>query len=177
MKGTPRRRTVQFSNGVQGERAPAWHLERESISLYPIEFRNVPGEEFDGVVLVPASLVLALCHLLVFTILTIAALAQAQWPLRGTKTLSSPSNRPSGEASVPPAPAVGWLYPLRFPKSAAPAPVSASCPEPPICSAVPTSSASIPVMSSVGDPGVGSISPASPKFSLAPRDVKELLAK
>ena len=67
---------MQFSNGVQGERAPAWHLERESISLYPIEFRNVPGEEFDGVVLVPASLVLALCHLLVFTILTIAALAQ-----------------------------------------------------------------------------------------------------
>lgn len=39
---------------------------------------------------------------------------KAQRPLRGAKTLSSPNNRPSGEASVPPAPAGrelhwGWL--------------------------------------------------------------------
>ncbi|XP_072609672.1 ataxin-2-like protein isoform X15 [Vulpes vulpes] len=104
---------------------------------------------------------------------------KAQRPLRGgAKTLSSPSSRPSGEASVPPPPAVGRMYPPRSPKSAAPAPISASCPEPPIVgSAVPTSSASIPVTSSVVDPGVGSISPASPKISLAPTDVKELPAK
>nr|XP_045238774.1 ataxin-2-like protein isoform X26 [Macaca fascicularis]XP_045238775.1 ataxin-2-like protein isoform X26 [Macaca fascicularis] len=108
---------------------------------------------------------------------------KAQRPLRGAKTLSSPSNRPSGETSVPPPPAappflpVGRIYPPRSPKSAAPAPISASCPEPPIGSAVPTSSASIPVTSSVSDPGVGSISPASPKISLAPTDVKELSTK
>ncbi|XP_030858950.1 ataxin-2-like protein isoform X12 [Gorilla gorilla gorilla] len=108
---------------------------------------------------------------------------KAQRPLRGAKTLSSPSNRPSGETSVPPPPAappflpVGRMYPPRSPKSAAPAPISASCPEPPIGSAVPTSSASIPVTSSVSDPGVGSISPASPKISLAPTDVKELSTK
>lgn len=101
---------------------------------------------------------------------------KAQRPLRGAKTLSSPSSRPSGEASVPPS-AVGRMYPPRSPKSAAPAPISASCPEPPIGSAVPTSSASIPVTSTVGDPGVGSISPASPKISLTPTDVKELPAK
>ncbi|XP_059887991.1 ataxin-2-like protein isoform X17 [Lagenorhynchus albirostris] len=187
MTGAPRRRsTVQFSDRVQGERAPAWHLGRESISLYPNEFGKVPGEEFDAVVLGVAGLALALCHLVALTILTIAALAQvlrhavsmeAQRPLRGAKTLSSPSSRPSGEASVPPPPAVGRMYPPRSPKSAAPAPISASCPEPPIGSAVPTSSASIPVTSSVGDPGVGSISPASPKISLAPTDVKELPAK
>ncbi|XP_061065382.1 ataxin-2-like protein isoform X8 [Eubalaena glacialis] len=187
MTGALRRRsTVQFSDRVQGERAPAWHLGRESISLYPNEFGKVPGEEFDAVVLGVAGLALALCHLVALTILTIAALAQvlrhavsmeAQRPLRGAKTLSSPSSRPSGEASVPPPPAVGRMYPPRSPKSAAPAPISASCPEPPIGSAVPTSSASIPVTSSVGDPGVGSISPASPKISLAPTDVKELPAK
>ncbi|XP_032316446.1 ataxin-2-like protein isoform X14 [Camelus ferus] len=108
---------------------------------------------------------------------------KAQRPLRGAKTLSSPSSRPSGEASVPPPAAVlpflpvGRMYPPRSPKSAAPAPISASCPEPPIGSAVPTSSASIPVTSAVVDPGVGSISPASPKISLAPTDVKELPAK
>uniref|UniRef100_F7DLP2 Ataxin 2 like n=1 Tax=Equus caballus TaxID=9796 RepID=F7DLP2_HORSE len=101
---------------------------------------------------------------------------KAQRPLRGAKTLSSPSSRPSAEASVPSPPAVSRMYPPRSPKSAAPAPISASCPEPPIGSAVPTSSASIPVTSSV-DPGVGSISPASPKISLAPTDVKELPTK
>uniref|UniRef100_A0A8D0TDC7 Sm domain-containing protein n=1 Tax=Sus scrofa TaxID=9823 RepID=A0A8D0TDC7_PIG len=101
---------------------------------------------------------------------------KAQRPLRGAKTLSSPSSRPSGEASVPPS-AVGRMYPPRSPKSAAPAPISGSCPEPPIGSAVPISSASIPVTSTVGDPGVGSISPASPKISLTPTDVKELPAK
>ncbi|KAK1344593.1 hypothetical protein QTO34_013290 [Cnephaeus nilssonii] len=162
----------------------------------PNEFGKVPGEEFDAVVLGAADLALALCHPVALTILTIAALAQvlrhvvlmevscpsrmspkAQRPVRGAKTLSSPSSRPSGEASVPPPPAVGRMYPPRSPKSAAPAPVSASCPEPPIGSAVPTSSASIPVTSSVVDPGVGSISPASPKISLAPTDVKELVAK
>ncbi|XP_053412973.1 ataxin-2-like protein isoform X17 [Nycticebus coucang] len=106
---------------------------------------------------------------------------KAQRPLRGAKTLSSPNNRPSGETSVPPPPAalpflpVGRMYPPRSPKSAAPAPISASCPEPPIGSAVPTSSASIPATSA--DPGVGSISPASPKISLAPTDVKELSTK
>ncbi|GAB5582947.1 ataxin-2-like protein isoform X8 [Prionailurus iriomotensis] len=160
---------------------------RESISLYPNEFGKVPGEEFDAVVPGVAALALALCHLVALTILTIAAPAQvlrhvvsmeAQRPLRGgAKTVSSPSSRPSGEASVPPPPAVGRMYPPRSPKSAAPAPISASCPEPPIGSAVPTSSASIPVTSSVVDPGVGSISPASPKISLAPTDVKELPAK
>uniref|UniRef100_A0A8C4M795 Ataxin 2 like n=1 Tax=Equus asinus TaxID=9793 RepID=A0A8C4M795_EQUAS len=101
---------------------------------------------------------------------------KAQRPLRGAKTLSSPSSRPSAEASVPSPPAVSRMYPPRSPKSAAPAPISASCPEPPIGSAVATSSASIPVTSSV-DPGVGSISPASPKISLAPTDVKELPTK
>ncbi|XP_039103696.1 ataxin-2-like protein isoform X16 [Hyaena hyaena] len=188
MMGALRRRsTVQSSGRVRGGRAPAWHLGRESISLYPSEFGKVPGEEFDAVVPGVAALALALCHLVVLTILTIAVPAQvlrrvvsmeAQRPLRGgAKTLSSPSSRPSGEASVPPPPAVGRMYPPRSPKSAAPAPISASCPEPPIGSAVPTSSASIPVTSSVVDPGVGSISPASPKISLAPTDVKELPAK
>ncbi|XP_063082830.1 ataxin-2-like protein isoform X18 [Cavia porcellus] len=108
---------------------------------------------------------------------------KAQRPLRGAKTLSSPNSRPSGEASVPPPSAalpflpVGRMYPPRSPKSAAPAPISASCPEPPMGSAVATSSASIPVTSSVTDPGVGSISPASPKISLTPTDVKELPTK
>uniref|UniRef100_A0A8C7AHP8 Ataxin 2 like n=1 Tax=Neovison vison TaxID=452646 RepID=A0A8C7AHP8_NEOVI len=103
---------------------------------------------------------------------------KAQRPLRGgAKTLSSASSRPSGEAPVAPPPAVGRMYPPRSPKSAAPAPISASCPDAPMGSAVPTSSASIPVTSSVVDPGVGSISPASPKISLAPTDVKELAAK
>ncbi|XP_043416133.1 ataxin-2-like protein isoform X19 [Prionailurus viverrinus] len=188
MMGALRKRSTVQSNGrVQGGRAPAWHPGRESISLYPNEFGKVPGEEFDAVVPGVAALALALCHLVALTILTIAAPAQvlrhvvsmeAQRPLRGgAKTVSSPSSRPSGEASVPPPPAVGRMYPPRSPKSAAPAPISASCPEPPIGSAVPTSSASIPVTSSVVDPGVGSISPASPKISLAPTDVKELPAK
>ncbi|XP_045318119.1 ataxin-2-like protein isoform X19 [Leopardus geoffroyi] len=188
MMGALRKRSTVQSNGrVQGGRAPAWHPGRESISLYPNEFGKVPGEEFDAVVPGVAALALALCHLVALTILTITAPAQvlrhvvsmeAQRPLRGgAKTLSSPSSRPSGEASVPPPPAVGRMYPPRSPKSAAPAPISASCPEPPIGSAVPTSSASIPVTSSVVDPGVGSISPASPKISLAPTDVKELPAK
>ncbi|XP_036995953.2 ataxin-2-like protein isoform X21 [Artibeus jamaicensis] len=186
MDALKRRSTVQSSGRVQDGRAPAWYLGRESISLYPNEFGKVPGEEFDAVVLEAAGLALALCHLVALTILTIAALAQvlrhvvlmeAPRPVRGAKTLSSPSSRPSGEASVPPPPAVGRMYPPRSPKSAAPAPVSASCTEPPIGSAVPTSSASIPVTSSVVDPGVGSISPASPKISLAPADVKELAVK
>ncbi|XP_054570511.1 ataxin-2-like protein isoform X17 [Eptesicus fuscus] len=186
MDALKRRSTVQSSGRVQDGRAPVWCLGKESISLYPNEFGKVPGEEFDAVVLGAADLALALCHPVALTILTIAALAQvlrhvvlmeAQRPVRGAKTLSSPSSRPSGEASVPPPPAVGRMYPPRSPKSAAPAPVSASCPEPPIGSAVPTSSASIPVTSSVVDPGVGSISPASPKISLAPTDVKELVAK
>ncbi|XP_070635960.1 ataxin-2-like protein isoform X9 [Bos indicus] len=187
MMGARRRRsTVQFSDRAQGVRAPAWQPGRESISLYPSEFGKVPGEAFAAVVLGAAGLALALCRLVALTILTIAALAQvlrhavsmeAQRPLRGAKTLSSPSSRPSGEASVPPPPAVGRMYPPRSPKSAAPAPISASCPEPPMGSAVPTSSASIPVTSAVGDPGVGSVSPASPKISLAPTDVKELPAK
>ncbi|ELK10914.1 Ataxin-2-like protein [Pteropus alecto] len=159
---------------------------RESISLYLNEFGKVPGEEFDAAVPGAAGLALALCHLVALIILIIAALAQvlkhvvlmeAQRPLRGAKTLSSPSGRPSGEASVPPPSAVGRMYPPRSPKSAAPAPVSASCLESPIGSAVPTSSASIPVTSSIVDPGVGSVSPASPKISLAPTDVKELSAK
>ncbi|XP_058536912.1 ataxin-2-like protein isoform X18 [Ochotona princeps] len=108
---------------------------------------------------------------------------KAQRPLRGAKTLSSPSSRPSGEASLPSPPTappflpVGRMYPPRSPKSAAPAPISASCPEPPIGSAVAASSASIPVTSSVTDPTVGSVSPASPKISLAPTDVKELPTK
>ncbi|XP_061257501.1 ataxin-2-like protein isoform X8 [Bos javanicus] len=186
MGARKRRSTVQFSDRAQGVRAPAWQPGRESISLYPSEFGKVPGEAFAAVVLGAAGLALALCRLVALTILTIAALAQvlrhavsmeAQRPLRGAKTLSSPSSRPSGEASVPPPPAVGRMYPPRSPKSAAPAPISASCPEPPMGSAVPTSSASIPVTSAVGDPGVGSVSPASPKISLAPTDVKELPAK
>ncbi|XP_054549742.1 ataxin-2-like protein isoform X19 [Talpa occidentalis] len=187
MTGALRRRsTARSSARVLGGRAPAWHPGRENTSLYPNEFGKVPGEEFAAVVLGVADLALALCHLVALTILTTAALAQvlrhvasmeAQRPVRGAKTLSSPSGRPSGETSVPPPPAVGRMYPPRSPKSAAPAPISASCPEPPIGSAVPTSSASIPVTSSVVDPGVGSISPASPKISLAPTDVKELPAK
>ncbi|XP_058425734.1 ataxin-2-like protein isoform X17 [Diceros bicornis minor] len=186
MGALKRRSTVRSSGRVQDGRALAWHLGRESISLYRNEFEKVPGEEFDAVVPGVADLALALCHLVALTILTIAALAQglrhvvsmeAQRPIRGAKTLSSPSNRPSGEASVPPPPAVGRMYPPRSPKSAAPAPISASCPEPPVGSAVPTSSASIPVTSSVVDPGVGSVSPASPKISLAPTDVKELPTK
>ncbi|KAM9208288.1 ataxin-2-like protein isoform 15-T18 [Dugong dugon] len=181
-----KRSTVRSSGRVQGGRAPVWHPGRGNISLCPSEFGKVPGEVFAVAAPGVAGLALALCHLVVLTILTIAALAQvlrhvvsmeAQRPLRGAKTLSSSSSRPSGEASVPPTPAVGRMYPPRSPKSAAPAPVSASCPEPPIGSAVPTSSASIPVTSSVVDPGVGSISPASPKITLAPTDVKELPTK
>ncbi|XP_071461742.1 ataxin-2-like protein isoform X10 [Marmota flaviventris] len=181
-----RKNTVQFSGRGQGERAPAWHPGRASISLCLNEFEKVPGEEFGAAVLGVAGLALALCHLVALIILTIVALAQvlrhvvsmeAQRPLRGAKTLSSPNSRPSGESSVPPPPAVGRMYPPRSPKSAAPAPISASCPEPPIGSAVVTSSAPIPVTSSVVDPGVGSISPASPKISLAPTDVKDLPTK
>ncbi|XP_040610445.1 ataxin-2-like protein isoform X16 [Mesocricetus auratus] len=186
MMGEQRRRsTVQFSGRCLGGRAPAWCPGRGSISLCLNEFGKVPGEEFDAAALEEGGLVLALCHLVALIILTTAALAlelrhvvsmEAQRPLRGAKTLSSPNNRPSGEASVPPTPAVGRMYPPRSPKSAAPAPVSASCPEPPIGSAV-VSSASIPATSSVVDPGAGSISPASPKISLAPTDVKELPTK
>ncbi|XP_060028971.1 ataxin-2-like protein isoform X19 [Erinaceus europaeus] len=187
MTGARRKRsTARSSARGLGGRAPAWRPGRESIFLYPSEFGKVPGEEFDAVVLGAAGLALALCHLVALTILTTVALAQvlrhvvsmeAQRPLRGAKTLPSPSTRPSGETSVPPSPAVGRMYPPRSPKSAAPAPISASCPEPPIGSAVPTSSSSIPVTSSVVDPGVGSLSPASPKISLAPTDVKELPTK
>ncbi|XP_055483362.1 ataxin-2-like protein isoform X7 [Psammomys obesus] len=186
MMGERRRRsTAQFSAKGLGGRAPAWCPGRGSISLCLNEFGKVPGEEFDAVVLEEDGLALALCHLGALTILTTAALAlglrhvvlmEAQRPLRGAKTLSSPNNRPSGEASVPPTPAAGRVYPPRSPKSAAPAPVSASCPEPPIGSAV-ASSASIPVTTSLVDPGVGSVSPASPKISLAPTDVKELPTK
>nr|XP_045238778.1 ataxin-2-like protein isoform X29 [Macaca fascicularis] len=186
MGALKRRSTVRSSGRVRVGRAPAWHPGRGSISLCLSESEKVPGEEFDAAALGAVGLALALCHLVALTIWTIAVLAQvlrpvvsmeAQRPLRGAKTLSSPSNRPSGETSVPPPPAVGRIYPPRSPKSAAPAPISASCPEPPIGSAVPTSSASIPVTSSVSDPGVGSISPASPKISLAPTDVKELSTK
>ncbi|KAM5198005.1 ataxin-2-like protein isoform 20-T26 [Hipposideros larvatus] len=181
-----RRSTVGSSGRARAGRAPVRRPGRESISLCPSEFGKVPGEEFGAVVPGAAGLALALCHLVALTILTIAApalvlrhvvLMEAQRPLRGAKTLSSPGSRPSGEASVPPAPTVGRMYPPRSPKSAAPAPISPSCPEPPIGSAVPTSSASIPVTSSIVDPGVGSISPASPKISLASTDVKELPAK
>ncbi|XP_045398858.1 ataxin-2-like protein isoform X16 [Lemur catta] len=185
MMGAPKRRsTVQSSGRAQGGRAPAWHPGRGSISLCLSEFGKVLGEVFDAAALGAAGLALVLCHLVALTILTIAALArvlrhvvsmEAQRPLRGAKTLSSPNSRSSGEASVPPPPAVGRMYPPRSPKSA-PAPMSPSCPEPPIGSAVPTSSASIPATSSA-DPGVGSISPASPKISLAPTDVKELSTK
>uniref|UniRef100_A0A2I2Z3Z2 LsmAD domain-containing protein n=1 Tax=Gorilla gorilla gorilla TaxID=9595 RepID=A0A2I2Z3Z2_GORGO len=101
---------------------------------------------------------------------------KAQRPLRGAKTLSSPNNRPSGETSVPP-PAVGRMYPPSSPKSAAPAPISPSCPKLPIGLAVPTSSASIPVTSSVSDPGMGYISSASPKISLAPTDLAQIAEK
>ncbi|XP_076408451.1 ataxin-2-like protein isoform X40 [Peromyscus maniculatus bairdii] len=186
MMGERRKRsTVQFSGRVLGGRAPAWCPGRGSISLCLSEFGKVPGEESDAALLEEDDLALALCHLVALTTLITAAPAlglrhvvsmEAQRPLRGAKTLSSPNNRPSGEASVPPTPAVGRMYPPRSPKSAAPAPVSASCPEPPIGSAV-VSSASIPVTSSVVDPGAGSISPASPKISLAPTDVKELPTK
>ncbi|XP_037670167.1 ataxin-2-like protein isoform X8 [Choloepus didactylus] len=186
MGALKRRSTVQFSGRARGGRALAWHPGKESISLCPNEFGKVLGEEFGAAVPGVAGLALVLCRLVALTISIIAVLAQvlrhvvsmeAQRPLRGAKTLSSPSSRPSGEASVPPTPAVGRMYPPRSPKSAAPAPISASCPEPPIGSAVPTSSASIPGTSSVVDPGVGSISPASPKISLAPTDVKELPTK
>ncbi|XP_049759907.1 ataxin-2-like protein isoform X12 [Elephas maximus indicus] len=181
-----RRSTVQSSGRVQDGRAPAWHPGRGNTSLYPNESGKVPGEVFAVTVPGVAALALALCHLVALTILTIAALAQAlrhvvsmeaQRPLRGAKTLSSSSSRPSGEASVPPPSAVGRMYPPRSPKSAAPAPITASCPEPPVGSAVPTAPASIAVTPSVVDPGVGSISPASPKITLAPTDVKELPTK
>ncbi|XP_052055330.1 ataxin-2-like protein isoform X17 [Apodemus sylvaticus] len=180
-----RRSTALFSDRGLGGRAPAWCPGRGSISLCLSEFGKVPGEAFDAAVLEEGGLASALCHRVALTILTTAVLAlglrhvvsmEAQRPLRGAKTLSSPNNRPSGEASVPPASAVGRMYPPRSPKSAAPAPVSASCPEAPIGSAV-ASSASIPVTSSVVDPGAGSLSPASPKLSLAPTDVKELPTK
>lgn len=67
---------MRSSGRVQDERAPAWHLGRESISLYPREFGKVPGEAFDAVVPGAADLALALCRLVALTILTIAALAQ-----------------------------------------------------------------------------------------------------
>uniref|UniRef100_A0A2R9BHX4 Sm domain-containing protein n=1 Tax=Pan paniscus TaxID=9597 RepID=A0A2R9BHX4_PANPA len=101
---------------------------------------------------------------------------KAQRPLRGAKTLSLPNNRPSGETSVPP-PAVGRMYPPSSPRSAAPAPISPSCPELPIGLAVPTFSASVPVTSSVSDPGMGYISSASPKISLAPTDLAQIAEK
>ncbi|KAM9097498.1 ataxin-2-like protein isoform X2 [Sarcophilus harrisii] len=100
---------------------------------------------------------------------------KAQRPLRGAKTMSSPSSRPPGETSAPP-PTVGRMYPPRSPKSAAPAPASASCPEPPVGSAVPTSTTSIPPVSSAMEPGAGPISPTSPKVT-APNDGKELPQK
>ncbi|XP_040829073.1 ataxin-2-like protein isoform X32 [Ochotona curzoniae] len=185
--GAPRRRNIVLCSGrALGERVPAWQPGRGSISPCLSAFGKVPGEEFAVAVLGVAGLALAPCHLVALTILTVAALAQvlrhvvsmeAQRPLRGAKALSSPSSRPSGEASLPSPPTVGRMYPPRSPKSAAPAPISASCPEPPIGSAVAASSASIPVTSSVTDPTVGSVSPASPKISLAPTDVKELSTK
>ncbi|XP_048189122.1 ataxin-2-like protein isoform X16 [Perognathus longimembris pacificus] len=184
--GAQRRRSIVQSKGKgQGERAPAWHPGRGSISLCRREFGKVPGEEFGVAVLEAGGLALAHCHPVVLTTSTTAALAQglrlvgsmeAQRPLRGGKTLSSPNSRPSGEASVPPPAAVGRMYPPRSPKSAVPAPISTPCPEPPLGSAVATSAASIPV-TSVVDPGAGSITPASPKISLTPTDVKEVPAK
>ncbi|XP_028913483.1 ataxin-2-like protein isoform X6 [Ornithorhynchus anatinus] len=92
---------------------------------------------------------------------------KAQRPLRGAKTMSSPSSRPLGETSAPPP--AGRMYPPRSPKSAAPAPASASCPEPPVGSAVPTSTAPLPPAS---DPGVGPMPPSSPKVT-AHADGKE----
>lgn len=67
---------MQSSGRVQDGRAPAWHLGRESTSLYPSEFGKVPGEEFDAVVPGVAGLALALCHLVALTTLTVAALAR-----------------------------------------------------------------------------------------------------
>lgn len=76
MDALRKRSTVLSSGRVRDGRAPAWHLGKESISLYPSEFGKVPGEEFDAVVLGVADLALALCHPVALTILTIAALAQ-----------------------------------------------------------------------------------------------------
>lgn len=67
---------MQSSGRVQDERAPAWHLGRENISLYPNEFGKVLGEEFDAVVPGVAGLALALCRLVALTTLTVAVLAQ-----------------------------------------------------------------------------------------------------
>lgn len=66
---------MQFSGRGLGGKAPAWCPGKGSISLCLNEFGKVPGEEFDATALEEGDLVLALCHLVDLTILTIAALA------------------------------------------------------------------------------------------------------
>ncbi|XP_043836882.1 LOW QUALITY PROTEIN: ataxin-2-like protein [Dromiciops gliroides] len=96
---------------------------------------------------------------------------KAKRPPRGAKTMSSPRSLPPGETSA----TVGCMCPPS-PKSAAPAPASASCPEPHVGSVVPTASASIPPLSSSMETGAGLIFPSSPKVT-APNDGKELPQK
>jgi len=97
MMGAPRRRsTVRSSGRVQDGRAPAWHLGRESISLYPSEFGKVPGEEFDAVVPGVAGPALALCHLVALTTLTVAAPAQVLRHVVSTEALPACPLRHNG---------------------------------------------------------------------------------
>ncbi|KAL0619442.1 Ataxin-2-like protein [Plecturocebus cupreus] len=178
--GTLKRRgTVQSSGRAPGGRAPAWHPERGSISLCLDESRKVPREEFDVAALGAVSLSLAFSHFVALTHLDNSSPhpGSEACGINGGPSCMSPKAQHSGETSVPLPPAVGWMYHPHSPKSAAPAPVSASCPKLPISSAVPISSASFPVTSSVLDSGVSSISPASPNISLDPTDVKELSTK
>ncbi|PNJ33272.1 ATXN2L isoform 6, partial [Pongo abelii] len=81
MGALKRRSTVQSSGRAQGERAPAWHPGRGSISLCLNESGKVPGEEFDAAALGVVGLALALCHLVALTIWTITALAQVLRPV------------------------------------------------------------------------------------------------
>ncbi|XP_065447127.1 ataxin-2-like protein isoform X2 [Chrysemys picta bellii] len=85
---------------------------------------------------------------------------KSQRPIRGAKTMSSPSSRPVEVSAAPPA--VGRMYPPRSPKSASATPVSSQ--DSPVGSAVPAAPAS-PSEARTGLESSVSPTPPSPKVA------------
>nr|XP_023969157.1 ataxin-2-like protein isoform X1 [Chrysemys picta bellii] len=85
---------------------------------------------------------------------------KSQRPIRGAKTMSSPSSRPVEVSAAPPA--VGRMYPPRSPKSASATPVSSQ--DSPVGSAVPAAPAS-PLEARTGLESSVSPTPPSPKVA------------
>nr|XP_033802389.1 ataxin-2-like protein isoform X1 [Geotrypetes seraphini] len=102
---------------------------------------------------------------------------KAQRPIRGSKTMSSPSSRPVEVSPLPPT-TVGRMYPPRSPKSGSTAP-SISSQDSPVGSAVPSAPTS-PPESRISAESSSSMNPQSPKTTsstvFAPSEAKDVLA-